>query len=302
MRAFLFFLLSVLLINFPVFARGKKPELKEGLLDPSLPVLEITMIDVWQGDSIFLRLPGGQTVLVDAGDGRTEYTSYDAPEVNIIPFLKRNGIDRTNLDIFLATHPHHDHTGGAASIIEHYDIRTVYDSGMPYTTDSYLKFLNLVDSRDIEYIIPSTGDKLDWDPDVEITVLHNYEEGEENPNNNSIVLRLTYGLFSILLTGDAEKEVEMDILSLGLPVKSYFLKSGHHGSDTSSSEVFLEQVHPAVVLVSVGQYNKFGHPVPGIIERYKNYGCRVLRTDQSGDITVLTDGKHYQIITEKGEP
>jgi beta-lactamase superfamily II metal-dependent hydrolase len=286
------------LLSFVVSATAAEPR-REGPLAAGRGVLKITVIDVWQGDSILIETPSGRRILVDAGEGSTSYASYDAPDVNIIPFLRRNAITSNDLNTLVLTHPHHDHIGGALSILDRYAIRTVFDTGMPYATDKYLRILRRIEERNIRYIVPKPGDRLDWDPALEVLVLNSASDVHDEPNNNSLVLRIKYGRFTMLLTGDAETEAETDMINSGLPLRSLVLKAGHHASDTSSGEDFLDAVRPETVIVSVGLNNKFSHPSPDVLERYGRRGFTVWRTDRHGDITIESDGEHYTVRAEK---
>lgn len=291
--------LTALLALLLPLAAPQSASRHEGPLTPGKPVLRIAVIDVWQGDAILIRTPNGRNILVDAGEGETAYASYDAPKVNIIPFLRRNGIASNDLHTLVLTHPHHDHIGGALTILERYNIREVVDTGMPYTTEKYLRILRTVEQRGLRYTVPKVGDRLDWDPSLEVLVLNAHNERFHDANNNSLVLRISYGKFSILLAADAETEAEELMLTSGLPLRSLVLKAGHHGSDTSSSEPFLDAVRPETVVISVGLHNKFKHPSAEVVERFLRRGATVWRTDRHGDIIIETDGERYTVQAEK---
>jgi len=297
----LFFFCLALVIFSPF--RGKiqaaQARFSQNVNFKSKKLLKITIIDVWQGDSIFLQFPNGHNALIDAGEGKTEYSVFDAPTIDIYPFLKRNNISKTDIQYFVATHPHHDHIGGAPEILKNFNLKTIYDSGMAYTTENYLDFLKILDKKHVQYIIPKVGSFLKWDKDVSVQVLHSGDKHYPNPNNNSIVLKIKYKNFAIILTGDAEKEAEEDILNTGINLNTTILKAAHHGSDTSCSDDFLDQTSPQVIVISVGLYNKFGHPVPSTIEKFKNRNYKIYRTDQNGNINIITDGQTYTIKTEK---
>lgn len=296
----LFFCLALFIFAlFQTELQGTQARFSQNPNFKSKKLLKITLIDVWQGDSIFVQFPNGHKALIDAGDGKTEYSVFDAPTIDIFPFMKQNNISKTDIQYFVGTHPHHDHIGGALSIIKYFNIKVVYDSGMPYTTENYLDFLKLIDKKHIKYIIPKVGSSLNWDKDVSVQVLHSGNKHYPNPNNNSIVLKIKYKNFAIILTGDAEKEAEDDMLNTGINLNATILKAAHHGSDTSCSDAFLDQISPQVIVISVGLYNKFGHPVPSTIEKFKNRNYKIYRTDQDGNIDIITDGITYTIKTEK---
>ncbi len=287
----------LLLLLQPLFAG----EACYGIPDPTRPHLKVTVIDVWQGDCILLELPNGRKALIDAGEGGTGLNSFDAPRIDILPYMKRNNITRTNIQFFLFTHPHSDHIGGAAQILKKFSFKRIYDSGMNYATSTYINLLKDIKKQGLPYIVPKIGDALDWDPKVKITVLNSGSKTEKNANNNSIVLHIVYSNFSILLTGDAEKKIEYQMIKSGYRLDSTILKACHHGSSTSSSEAFLFAVHPKDILISVGLNNKFGLPAQAVIDLFYSIGASVWRTDRDGDIQIITDGNAYSITTEKGE-
>lgn len=261
--------------------------------------LKITLIDVWQGDCILLELPNGKRALIDTGEGSMGMNSYDSVRINILPYLKRNKIGITNIHYLLLTHPHTDHIGGAPALLDELVFKEIYDSGMPYPTKFNMDLAAKISKKGLPYKYPKQGEVLNWDSSVRIRVLNSGKRNDKNPNNSSIVLHLTYGTFSFLLTGDAEKKIEEEILDRKEKVHCTVLKAGHHGSKTSSSERFLHECNPQEILVSVGLNNKFNLPSKEILDRYKTMEVPVWRTDNDGDLRVITDGKTYRISAEK---
>lgn len=260
--------------------------------------LQVSFIDVKQGDSIFVKSPGGKTMLIDAGPG---FRSGDAGRSFVMPFLKREGINK--LDVVVVTHPHDDHVGGIASVLKAIPVGVVYDSGMPHTSRAYRETLRLIEKKGIKYRVARSGDIIDLGGGVLGEVLGPSEPliGESALNNNSVVIRLTYGAFSALFTGDAEKEAEEEIMKRH-DVSARLLKVGHHGSKTSSSADFLKAVKPRYAVISVGEKNKFRHPHPSAVKRLEETGAKIFRTDKDGTITFLTDGESVRVTSSGPAP
>ena len=268
---------------------------------PASDELEVVFIDVGQGDSILVTTPSGFRALIDGGDGKGSFSRDQAEEV-IIPYLRRAGIRK--LDAVAVTHPHFDHIGGLVSLLGNRKIEVgeVLDPGARYPSDDYLNFLRAVrDREEIRYIQPRPGELLDWGPEVEVRVLGPLEESD-NPNNASLVIKLTYGEISFLLTGDAEREAEEAMIrKWGFGLRSTVLKAGHHGSATSSSEEFLRYVSPRIAVIAVGEKNRFGHPSEETLERFSRRRVEVYRTDFRGTVTITTDGKELRVKAAKEE-
>ncbi|MEW6749659.1 MAG: DNA internalization-related competence protein ComEC/Rec2, partial [Candidatus Latescibacterota bacterium] len=260
-------------------------------------VLEAVFLDVGQGDAVFLRFADGKTMLVDGGD-RTP--TFDYGERVLLPFLRQAGVRR--LDVVVATHPHDDHIGGLVAVLEQMEVRHFLDSGQYCDTWTARRVRELVTQRGVRYRAVSRGDSLAGLGGAGILVLHPAAgfvsaEGEapHGLNNASVVLRLTYGQFSLLLAGDAEEDSEPALLAWGDRLHSQVLKVAHHGSRTSSGAAFLEGVAPQYGVVSVGVGNRFGHPSAAVVGRYRERGVEVLRTDQRGAVLVRTDGRTVRL-------
>lgn len=280
------------------------------------PVLQVTVLDVGQGDAIFVRFPQGQTMLIDAGGWSEAYPKdFDPGRQIILPFFRRQGIKR--LDFLVLSHPHQDHSGGMPAILEEMEVGAFYQApeevaawlAEPFSSDqalvlarqSYEKIHRLSQERGIPLYIWQRGDKLAVSPEVTIHVLHPGKlitGTHSDVNNNSLVLKLVYKKVAFLFTGDLEKEGEADILAHLEGLKSEFLKVGHHGSRTSSQPEFLRAVRPQVAIISVGR-NFYGHPHPLTLNNLKEVGARLYRTDQDGAVTVTTDGQRWAVQTVK---
>jgi competence protein ComEC len=258
--------------------------------------LVVSVIDVGQGDSILVESPSGKTLLIDGGP---KYKRSDAGRRFVLPYLHKKGINK--IDILVLTHPHDDHVGGLPSVLKDLPVGLVFDSGQIHTSQSYLEFLKLIYDKKIPYKVARAGEQLDLGGGVIGLVLNPVEPFIEESalNNNSVVIRLTYGKATLLLAGDLEKAGEEQILAAGYEIKSSILKAGHHGSRTSSSLEFLQKVRPKVALISAGAKNKFHHPHPSTLKRFEELGIKVYRTDLNGNITLRSDGQRYIIEPQK---
>lgn len=244
-------------------------------------------IDVGQGDSILIQTPNGKTILVDGGK-RT------AGE-KVVAYLKKAGI--SSIDVLVATHPDADHIGGLIDVLESIPVKKVLDSGKAHTTETYYEFLSLIDSKNIAFEVPKTGQVLAIDPAVKIQALNSGDRDASDNNENSIVLKLTYNGVSFLLTGDAGVDIEDDMIAK-FDVKSTILKAGHHGAKTSTSQAFVNEVKPEVTILSYGKDNSYGHPVGEVVNRLKAAGSKLYSTAEAGDIVVKTDGKNYTVFSK----
>jgi beta-lactamase superfamily II metal-dependent hydrolase len=256
------------------------------------------MLDVGQGDSILIVAPGGKTVLVDAGTPGSGKTVVDA--------MKRYNLKQ--IDLLVATHAHADHIGGADEVLRATKVTSVLDSQVPNATKNYEDFLKAIKETGAKYIGAEPGQKFDLGGNASLTVLapikpfftkDQLRSGANEPNANSVVTRLDYGDFSMLLTGDAEAETESRLMKAGANVKAKILKVGHHGSKYASSEEFLRAGGFESALISDGEDNRYGHPSQEALDRLKAIGIKIYRTDLQGEITILTRGQGYQIQTAR---
>lgn len=253
--------------------------------------LTVQVLDIGQGDAILIRTPN-QVILVDTGDIPTRSKLVDV--------LKSQGI--SILDKVIITHPHADHLGGMTAIMDNFTVKQIYDSGLPTTTALYRQYLTAVQKKNIPFAVLNAGSELDLGGGVILKIFAPEKPFITNSeaNNASIVGRLIYGNFSMLLAGDAENESESRMVQrYGTELASAVLKSGHHGSNTSSSPAFLRTVHPEAVIISVGANNDYHHPHPSTLKKYKESKINVWRTDTDGTVTVTSDGESYNISKEK---
>lgn len=247
--------------------------------------LEVIFFDVGQGDGIFIETPGGRQILIDGGPNSTVLKKL-AQEM---PFYDRE------IDIVILTHPEADHMYGLINVLNSYSVRLVLDSGIQKDTSIYHEYKKLLEDKKIPYQIVFRGDTIKIGEDIALDILHPGDNLYSDANNNSVVVRMIYGNNSFLLAGDIERQVEYGLVVSNQYIASDVLKVAHHGSKTSSGELFLKSVEPEIAVISVGEDNKYGHPSPLVLENLEKYGIKVLRTDIDGDIKILSDGEGIAI-------
>ena len=247
--------------------------------------LEITFLDVGQGDSALVRTHEGKTLLVDGGGflipGKGK-PDFDVGEEVVVPFLKRSGVD--HLDAVLLSHPHPDHYGGLEAVFRGMPVGEFWWNGQKFPDATFDALLAVVEEKGLPMKILKEGNTFDWNGlGVEVFYPDRINPAR-NINDNSLVVRLTSGAVKILFTGDIEKEGEKR-LSERL-IQADILKIPHHASRTSSSIPFMDTVRPSFAVASLGEKNMFGFPHPDILERYERRGTRVFRTDRDGAVTL----------------
>ncbi|MCH8741514.1 MBL fold metallo-hydrolase [Patescibacteria group bacterium] len=251
--------------------------------------LEVTFFDVGQGDSIFIETPQGHQILIDGGPSSIILEKL-AEEM---PFW-----DRT-IDLIILTHPEHDHLAGLLQVLERYKVDYILWTGIVRDTNENKEWRKLIEEEGAEIKIVQAGQEIRLGEGIYFDILNPFEnlEGKEfkNSNNTSIISLLVFNQNSFLFTGDAYKSVEKKIIGADANLKTDVLKVGHHGSKTSTSEEFIEQILPKIAVISVGKSNRYGHPHQETLAILKEYGIRVLRTDEEGDIKIISDGANLKI-------
>ena len=240
--------------------------------------LVMHFIDVGQGDCIFLQT-GKANMLIDSGNPE------DGPEVS--DYLSALGV--TEINAFVGSHPHEDHLGGAATVVRSFNIDEMIMTDCVSTSFFFEKLLNSLDERNVTVTEPPVGGVRNVG-DMRVEFLAPLELGGDM-NNNSIIMRVTFGEISAMFTGDAEELAERELLLENVNLKSDILKVGHHGSSYSSSNEFLRAVSPKIAVIQSGIGNSYGHPHAEALSRLSACGAKVYRCDEQGTIVLKTDGK-----------
>lgn len=256
--------------------------------------LGLYVLDVGQGDAIAIRTPRDRWILVDAGP---RGVTGDAGRRVVVPFLRRHRVSA--LTALIVTHGDADHVGGAVYATRELAPGLVLEPGQPVGSRLYLEFLGAVEAGGLDWRAARAGDTLTVDG-ITLAVLHPsaaWMAGELSPNENSVVLRVSYGCFDALLTGDIGAPAER--LLLGDGVEADLLKVGHHGSAGGTTAEWLDAVRPKAAVVSVGRHNRYGHPAPSVVERLAARKIPVWRTDSSGTVTITTDGRYLSLNLDR---
>ncbi len=263
-------------------------------------LLEVVTLDVGQGDAAIVRFPDNRTMLIDGGIRRTYYdeakqgmTDYDVGERIIEPYLDYHGIRK--LDTVVLTHPDLDHGGGLGYILENFEVsRLLGISDMPLDSQTHRRLRAIAEAHNIPYAFPYAGE-IALTPTATLTLLHPIDAAstnllDEDKNDDSLVIKLSYGEVDVLFTGDIGKDAEARLIASGQDLRSEILKVPHHGSRTSSSAPFLDAVQPRSAIVSLGKGNRYQFPHAEVVARYEARNCQLWRTDESAAITLRTDG------------
>lgn len=298
MRAPFLFLTAALLLpgcapETSISAAGQTgPAGKVALEPPPAGTLQVSFLDVGQGDSELIQTPGKQSILIDGGPS-------DAGET-VLKDLKQAGVEK--LDWIIASHPHEDHIGGLPAVLRGIKVNKALDPGYNHGTSTQKTYLSLMKEKGVQAKLARSGDHIDLGDGVRMEILAPEEPllkgTDSDPNNNSIVLRLVYRDTSFLFTGDMEGEERARLLKShpSEEVKAQVLKLAHHGSHNGTDSDFLKSVQPTYAVISCAKRNDYGHPHKAALEALGAAGCKVLRTDQSGTIVIRSDGKSLRTL------
>jgi competence protein ComEC len=263
---------------------------------PESDKLSVSFLDVGQGDSILISTPSGQYILIDGGPS-SEKVCLELSDT--LPFWERT------LDMVVLTHAHDDHVAGLVEVLHRYRVEQVlYPEGIEYMSNAYSEWLSVIEEKGIKHGRAQAGQRIDLGSGATLQVLNpppDFLEGTESDiDNNGVVLHLEMGEVSFLLTGDLYGDGELFLVCERVELKSTVLQVSHHGSSTSTSEIFLATVDPQLAVISAGADNPFGHPnydvMARLTERLGDDG--IYLTSERGTITFTTDGKRLWVETE----
>lgn len=248
--------------------------------------MKVHYIDVEEGDSIFIELPNEKTMLIDAGEA--------VEGKKVINYIKQLGY--SNIDYVVGTHPHTDHIGGLAQVINSFSVGKIYMPKVISTSKTYENLLNTISMKGLKIQTAKAGINIINDNNLLIDIIAPNNDSYSDLNNYSVVIKITYKNRKFIFMGDAEMISENEILT---DVTADIVKVGHHGSNTSSGQNFVDRVNAKYAIISVGSDNNYNHPNMNIVNRWENSGAKVYRTDLSGTIIAITDGNALSIETEK---
>ena len=262
---------------------------------PDNPDLRVTFIDVGQGDAVLVEFPEDGIMLIDGGGFAA--SRFDVGERVVSRVLWAKGI--TRIDYLVCTHPHPDHFYGLFSISRNFRISEFWGCVPPENHPLYRTFIDQL-SRNTIIRRVFRGDAFTRNG-VSLRILHPPPDyGDSILNNHSMVIRLSYGDHAFLFSGDIEKSAEQIILKQFPVIKSQVLKVPHHGSSSSSTSLFLEAVFPEIAVITCGEYNRYGLPQKSVLQRYRESGTRIFRTDIHGAVEITSDGSRLAVRTVNG--
>lgn len=285
------FALAIIVLLVSHFSGGNREVGNTPALSNGDGELIVHYLDVGQGDSEFVELPNGACMLIDAST--SEYEEIIAEAIL--------GLGYSKIDYVVATHPHADHIGGMAYVIDSFDIGAVYMPKVSSNSKTFENLLNTISDKGLQIDTAKAGENIYSSSEMQIEFLAPVHDKYNETNDYSAVVKISYGKNSFIFTGDAEETAEQDMMTLDYAALDCdVLKVGHHGSNSSSSMDFLDAVTPRYAVISCGEGNSYGHPHDEPLKRLAKIGAEVYRTDTEGTITIVCNGNDsFEVTTEK---
>lgn len=251
--------------------------------------LEVSFLDVGQGDSTLIKTPSGQNILIDGGADNKVIDRLSEE----LPWWDKQ------IDLMILTHPHDDHVGGLVDVIKRYNVKKIVYTGVVHTSPNYLAWLDLIKERKIPLVIIDRPQTIHFGDDCRLEILYPFDsllgQSVSNTNNSSIVAKLIYNQVEFLFSGDAEVEIERELIEAEVNLQADVFQAGHHGSDTSNSQEFLDKISPQITVIQVGEDNDFGHPSRRVIKRLERKNSQIFRNDLNGTISIVSDGEKLYV-------
>ena len=275
----IFFIMGIFLIPIQKI----KVQASTPILSLSDRLLVIRFLNVGQGDSSLITFPNGKVILIDGGD--IEHGKV------VVNKLEKYHVQK--IDTIVNTHPDIDHIGGLITVLKKYKVGQVIESGKKYGGHANYLFKKIIQSKHIPIFIAKVNNKINIDEKVSLTILNSGHNNESN-NDSSIVIKLLYNQLSVLFTGDIEKRAESRLIKYP-DISSKILKVAHHGSFTSSTSKFLNQVNPCVAIISYNKRNPYGHPHRSVVKRLLKRNVKIYSTAVNDDVEIVSTGNRHFI-------
>lgn len=277
--------IGLAMLGIAAFATSNLTQKDVHTTAPVSSAMEVHFIDVGQADAILIESEN-EYMLLDAGNNE------DGDEV--VNYLKKEGVE--NLKYVIGTHPHEDHIGGLDDVIQSFGVEAVMLPNKAHTSQTFEDVITAIENKGLSITEPVVGDTYEIGTAKFTIIAPNGDYGDDY-NNWSIGIKLENGSNVFVMAGDAEAEAENDIVENGIDIQADVLKIGHHGSDTATSDLFLSKVNPKYAVISVGEGNSYGHPAQSTLDKLKERGVKVFRTDEQGTIIAVSDGTKITFTT-----
>ncbi|MGE5405305.1 MAG: MBL fold metallo-hydrolase [Candidatus Saccharibacteria bacterium] len=252
-------------------------------------LLKIHFIDVGQGDCVLVQMPGSRTMMVDAGE--SDHAG------SVIRYMNELGVRR--IDYLIATHPHSDHIGALPRIIKSFNIGAVFMPKVVSSTPAYERLLLAIRDKNLKAAALRKGTFILNEPELKIECMSPASADYQELNDWSAVLRIEYGSKGFLLTGDAGRTAEHEMIKTGESLRADVIKISHHGSSDASSYAFLQRVRPEYAVIAVGKDNDYGHPHQQTLDSLESIGTRIYRTDRDGTVVISCDGQKISFVSQQ---